>query len=126
MFLIVLFRTFGLSGRETFKIFATELVVLGGVASGFGVIIGYVLQIVLVDTIAGLLTISLLNPVVGPPYWAINWLCYLVWVCGTGINASRMYHQSVFLSAITRSLLWDNLVGVCSHFLGRGTRIPLQ
>ena len=57
-----LFRTFGLSGRETFKIFATELVVLGGVASGFGVIIGYVLQIVLVDTIAGLLTISLPEP----------------------------------------------------------------
>ena len=57
-----LFRTFGLSGRETFKIFATELVVLGGVASSFGVIIGYVLQIVLVDTIAGLLTIGLPEP----------------------------------------------------------------
>ena len=36
--------------------------VLGGVASSFGVIIGYVLQIVLVDTIAGLLTIGLPEP----------------------------------------------------------------
>tara|TARA_B100001093_G_scaffold272903_1_gene260799 strand:- start:802 stop:3267 length:2466 start_codon:yes stop_codon:yes gene_type:complete len=57
-----LFRTFGLSGRETFKIFATELVVLGGVASSLGVIIGYALQIILIDAIAGLLTISLPEP----------------------------------------------------------------
>ena len=63
-----LFRTFGLSGRETFKIFATELVVLGGVASSVGVIIGYFLQIILVDTIAGLLTISLPEPTSRPAF----------------------------------------------------------
>ena len=48
-----LFRTFGLSGAEALRIFTTELVVLGGLASGLGVFIGYGLQIVLVDTIAG-------------------------------------------------------------------------
>lgn len=63
-----LFRTFGLSGRETFKIFATELVVLGGVASSVGIIVGYFLQIVLVDTIAGLLTISLPEPSARPAF----------------------------------------------------------
>ena len=47
-------------------IFTTELVVLGGLASGLGVLIGYGLQIVLVDTIAGLLTISLPEPTAKP------------------------------------------------------------
>ncbi|MEE2820491.1 MAG: FtsX-like permease family protein [Pseudomonadota bacterium] len=61
-----LFRTFGLSGAEALQIFATELVVLGGLASGLGVLIGYGLQIVLVDTIADLLTISLPEPTAKP------------------------------------------------------------
>ncbi|MEC8695198.1 MAG: ABC transporter permease [Pseudomonadota bacterium] len=61
-----LFRTFGLSGAEALRIFTTELVVLGGLASGLGVFIGYGLQIVLVDTIAGLLTISLPDPTAKP------------------------------------------------------------
>ena len=61
-----LFRTFGLSGAEALRIFTTELVVLGGLASGIGVLIGYGLQIVLVDTIAGLLTISLPEPTAKP------------------------------------------------------------
>ena len=61
-----LFRTFGLSGAEALRIFTTELVVLGGLASGLGVSIGYGLQIVLVDTIAGLLTISLPEPAAKP------------------------------------------------------------
>ncbi|MBU28633.1 MAG: hypothetical protein CMD54_00795 [Gammaproteobacteria bacterium] len=63
-----LFRTFGLSGRETFKIFATEIMVLGCLASSFGVVVGYFLQIVLVDTIAGLLTISLPEPTSRPAF----------------------------------------------------------
>ena len=61
-----LFRTFGLSRAEALRIFTTELVVLGGLASGLGVLIGYGLQIVLVDTIAGLLTISLPEPTAKP------------------------------------------------------------
>ncbi|MEC8694211.1 MAG: FtsX-like permease family protein [Pseudomonadota bacterium] len=61
-----LFRTFGLSAAEALQIFATELVVLGGLASGLGVLIGYGLQIVLVDTIADLLTISLPEPTAKP------------------------------------------------------------
>lgn len=61
-----LFRTFGLSARETLQIFTTELVVLGGLASGLGVMIGYGLQIALVDTIAGMLTISLPEPSAKP------------------------------------------------------------
>ena len=63
-----LFRTFGLSGRETFKIFATEIMVLGCLASSVGVVVGYFLQIVLVDTIAGLLTISLPEPTSRPAF----------------------------------------------------------
>ena len=61
-----LFRTFGLSGAEALRIFTTELVALGGLASGLGIFIGYGLQIVLVDTIAGLLTISLPEPTAKP------------------------------------------------------------
>lgn len=61
-----LFRTFGLSGAEALRIFTTELLVLGGLASGLGVLIGYGLQLALVDTIAGLLTISLPEPSAKP------------------------------------------------------------
>ena len=61
-----LFRTFGLSAFETVKIFTTELIVLGGLASFLGVLIGYSLQILLVDIIAGMLTISLPNPSLKP------------------------------------------------------------
>ena len=61
-----LFRTFGLSALETIKIFTMELIVLGGIASFLGVLIGYSLQIILVDIIAGMLTISLPNPSLKP------------------------------------------------------------
>jgi putative ABC transport system permease protein len=57
-----LFRTFGLSGLESVRIFATELCVLGLVASGVGVTIGYLIQLLLVDAIAGMLTIALPAP----------------------------------------------------------------
>ena len=66
-----LFRTFGLSGREALGIFTTELVVLGGVASLLGVVIGYGVQLVLVDTIAGLLTISLPEPSARPAFLGV-------------------------------------------------------
>ena len=66
-----LFRTFGLSGREALGIFTTELVVLGGVASLLGVVIGYGLQLILVDTIAGLLTISLPEPSARPAFLGV-------------------------------------------------------
>ncbi len=73
-----LFRTFGLSGAEALRIFTTELVVLGGLASGIGVLIGYGLQIVLVDTIAGLLTISLPEPTAKPAM--LGFLTGFIWV----------------------------------------------
>lgn len=57
-----LFRTFGLSGFESVRIFATELAVLGLLASGVGVVVGYLIQLLLVDTIAGMLTIALPSP----------------------------------------------------------------
>ena len=61
-----LFRTFGLSGLETLLIFTAELTTLAGLASGLGVLLGYGLQIALVDSIAGLLTISLPEPSIKP------------------------------------------------------------
>ena len=61
-----LFRTFGLSARETITIFTAELIILGGLASFIGVLIGYSLQIILVDIIAGMLTINLPYPSVKP------------------------------------------------------------
>lgn len=57
-----LFRTFGLSAAQSASIFALELLVLGVLASGVGVALGYVIQLVLVDSIAGLLTITLPAP----------------------------------------------------------------
>lgn len=63
-----LFRTFGLSGRETTRIFAWELAILGAAASLFGVILGYLIQFALVDTIAGMLTISLPMPSFYPAF----------------------------------------------------------
>ncbi|MAW57324.1 MAG: FtsX-like permease family protein [Oceanospirillales bacterium TMED33] len=61
-----LFRTFGLSGLEALFIFTAELTTLAGLASGLGVLLGYGLQIALVDSIAGLLTISLPEPSIKP------------------------------------------------------------
>ena len=61
-----LFRTFGLSGLEALFIFTAELTALAGLASGLGVLLGYGLQIALVDSIAGLLTISLPEPSIKP------------------------------------------------------------
>ena len=61
-----LFRTFGLSGLEALFIFTAELTTLAGLASGLGVLLGYGLQITLVDSIAGLLTISLPEPSIKP------------------------------------------------------------
>ena len=61
-----LFRTFGLSGLEALSIFTAELTALAGLASGLGVLLGYGLQIALVDSIAGLLTISLPEPSIKP------------------------------------------------------------
>ena len=61
-----LFRTFGLSGLEALFIFTAELTTLAGLASGLGVLLGYGLQIALVDSIAGLLTISLPAPSIKP------------------------------------------------------------
>ena len=61
-----LFRTFGLSGLEALLIFTAELTTLAGLASGLGVLLGYGLQIALVDSIAGLLTISLPEPSIKP------------------------------------------------------------
>ena len=61
-----LFRTFGLSGFESVKIFASELAVLGLIASAIGVGIGYVIQLALVDTLAGMLTIALPAPSLYP------------------------------------------------------------
>ena len=61
-----LFRTFGLSGLEALFIFTAELTALAGLASGLGVLLGYGLQITLVDSIAGLLTISLPEPSIKP------------------------------------------------------------
>ena len=61
-----LFRTFGLSGLEALFIFTAELTALAGLASGLGVLLGYGLQIALIDSIAGLLTISLPEPSIKP------------------------------------------------------------
>lgn len=57
-----LFRTFGLTGGQTLRVFTLELGVLATLASGFGVAIGYAIQVLLVDSIAGLLTIALPPP----------------------------------------------------------------
>jgi putative ABC transport system permease protein len=63
-----LFRTFGLTARETTSLFAVELGVLGLLASAMGVGIGYLVQFALVDTIAGMLTISLPEPSATPAW----------------------------------------------------------
>lgn len=63
-----LFRTFGLSGFESVRIFAMELCVLGLMASGIGVGIGYLIQLLLIDTIAGMLTIELPSPSAYPAF----------------------------------------------------------
>lgn len=57
-----LFRTFGLSSRAVARVFALELLSLALVASAVGVLIGYGIQIVLVDTVASFLTVSLPTP----------------------------------------------------------------
>ncbi len=61
-----LFRTFGLTGRESLRVFAMELGILAGLASGLGVLIGYAIQLLVVDSIAGLLTIALPAPSLVP------------------------------------------------------------
>lgn len=66
-----LFRTFGLTARETTGLFATELGVLGLLASCVGVGVGYLVQFALVDTIAGMLTISLPEPSAAPAWLGV-------------------------------------------------------
>ena len=63
-----LFRTFGLTARETTRLFTTELGVLGLIASCVGVAVGYAVQFAFVDTIAGMLTISLPPPSLKPAW----------------------------------------------------------
>ena len=54
-----LFRAFGMSGAAVLRIFTTQLVVLGAVASLVGVGLAYLVQPILVSTVSGLVTAEL-------------------------------------------------------------------